>query len=99
MDKVELSPPKLGDFKILVPLKLGGLGGQFIFAFSNVQKSTYGHGTAVPLGVASNRYDLIHDLSASDLRHCAAIGSSSARLALFVVDFWLQAQKIADLCS
>ena len=22
-----LSPPKLGDFKILVPLKLGGLGG------------------------------------------------------------------------
>ena len=30
-----LNPPKLGDFKILVPLKLGGLGGQFMFAFSN----------------------------------------------------------------
>ena len=30
-----LNPPILGDFKILVPLKLGGLGGQFIFAFSN----------------------------------------------------------------
>ena len=29
-----LNPPILGDFKILVPLKLGGLG-QFIFAFSN----------------------------------------------------------------
>ena len=36
-----LNPPILGDFKILVPLKLGALGGQFIFAFSNAAEITY----------------------------------------------------------
>ncbi len=49
-----LNPPILGDFKILVPLKLGGLGGQFIFAFSNARKGKgdrfWGRGDRVGFG-------------------------------------------------